>query len=192
MDNEQKIRQIAQQVVFESNNSSQFNVTPIPFHTHNGSDSPKVNAVNLIYNDKLLTGIVGENETTRFTINLGIANPTSIQAFGITRNNLAGAAIKKSSYNGNAQLGNCFQQNAVNVPPNGQNVVQTCSNIFFDNTSGAWVPSCQVALNYLAIADINNPSTTAYLQVISYDNTSITFLAFAATDWRLTVNLIIT
>jgi hypothetical protein len=190
--NEQKMREIAQEVVFENTNSSQFAMSPVPFHTHNGLDSNQVSAVNLIYNDKLLTGIIAENETTKFTINLGIANPTSIQAFGIARNNLAGAAIKKTVINGNSQLGNCFKQSAISVPPDQLNIVQVCSGTFFDNTTAAWVPTVFVDSRYLAFGDPNNISTTAYIQVLSYDNTSITFQVFAAADWRLTVNLIIT
>lgn len=191
---EQEIRQLVQDMITQNGSSSQFNLTPTNFHQHNGFDSMKIQAKNLVYNDKVFTGIVAENETTQFTLNLGIVNPTSIKLNGIARNNLSGAAIKKTTINGFAELGACYFQTDFNSQQQEPvDVQQMNGGTLFDNTSGAWVPSVFTSGGtYIAMADPSNPTTTAYLKVLSYTNSSITFLAFAADDWRLTVNLIIT
>lgn len=42
------IKQIAQTVFDENQNVSQFGVSSVPFHTHNGSDSNRINASDLV------------------------------------------------------------------------------------------------------------------------------------------------
>lgn len=207
--NKEEIQKLIRETINDSTNTSQYAVSNSALHTHNGIDTQKINAKNLIYNNKLLTGITASNENTILTLNQGIFNPTSILLYGIARNNLAGAAIKKTTITGNAQLGNCFLQTATNpalatsldVNSYSRSVVQGCSGTIFDNTSGAWVPSVfTVSTGFTTgtgflneyIATASTDFTLATLSVISFDQTSITFHVVVAADWRLTCNLIIT
>jgi len=191
MENEQIMRKIAQDVYQENQTRGQFSPQKIPVHTHNGIDNQKINAKNLIYNNKILTGITAEAQAvTQVTFSLGIFNPTSVTVYGIIRNNLAGTAVKKASFTGNAQLGSCFELTSFTSISSQKSVVQACSISSFDNTTGSWVPSVSTTASYLGAFD--SIGTNAYIKVVSYDNTSITFEVFADTDWRITCNLIIT
>ncbi len=197
---EQKMREIAQQVYLESQTRGQFSPVKIPVHIHNGIDNQKISARNLVYNNKIITSIFAQEQPVSLvTLDVGVFNPTSIKAFGITRNNLAGAAVKKSSFSGAAELGTCFSvTSATNINNIPQNVAQMCSGSFFDNTTGAWVPTAYVVgINNASfptglLGSSNIAGTFAYVRVVSFSNTSITFEQFADSDWSITCNLIIT
>lgn len=188
-----KIRQLVREEIGNINGDSQFNVSATNYHTHNGLDSQKINSKNLVYNDKVLAGLVVSNETTQFTLNLGIQNPTSIKLSGIARNVLSGTPTIKSSIVGFAELGVCYNQTSFNTQSDAQDIVQMCTVTEFDNTTGTWLPFVITAGNYIAAADITGSTANyAYLQVLSYTNNSITFLGHADADWSIAVNLIIT
>lgn len=69
--NEEYIKEIAQQVYDQNSASNQFAVSQTPFHTHNGSDSPKLSFSTLVdrseFVNVVLPGILG-----RTTNNWGV------------------------------------------------------------------------------------------------------------------------
>lgn len=96
---EQQIRQIAEQIYNEKAQAGQFAVSQTTFHTHNGIDSPRINAANL--SGTITTNPAGSNgdvqfnnngvfgaDTGNFTydINTGLLNAPYIEAF----NNVTG------------------------------------------------------------------------------------------------------
>lgn len=55
MDNfEQKIKDIAEQVYDEQSAADQFAVSTVPFHTHNGSDSPRISFTDLVNRNEFI------------------------------------------------------------------------------------------------------------------------------------------
>lgn len=82
--NEQQVRKIIQQELYKANNASRFNgVTAVVDHIHNGVDSPKIKAENVIPSVSV-SGSITFSQQTRYTINLNSSfTPSFILAYGI-------------------------------------------------------------------------------------------------------------
>lgn len=80
---EQKIRQIVQQELQRSNNASRFTVNSIPQHTHDGINSPKIKAENVVPAASIV-GTVSFESVATYRLNLNaFFTPRHISATGI-------------------------------------------------------------------------------------------------------------
>ena len=188
---EKQVKKLIQQGIQEASASTRFQLTPVSRHVHNGLDSPNVSAVNLIYNNKVLTGLTATGETTLITIDTGVANPTTIYSFGFARSPVSGTATSKTNFQGQAQLGNCFTQTSINAPSTKSSIIQICSGTqFVDPGSGIYTPSVFVNDLYIATG-VNLDPTKASIQVVSFSGTKITFNIIVDVAWEIICNLII-
>lgn len=95
MPNEQRIRQIVQEELQRSNNSSRFQLNTIPNHIHNGKDSPKIKAEDIIPSASVLGTIEMATEGRVYTLNLNSSfTPKLITAHGIITGTYAGSAVR--------------------------------------------------------------------------------------------------
>ena len=82
---EDKIRQIAQNVVDSNSNRNQFNVTSIGFHHHTGQDAPNVNFPDLRQKYMILPyTIFGTNAATATNYSVFFTAPSAMTILGIT------------------------------------------------------------------------------------------------------------
>ncbi len=80
---EQKIRQIVQQELQRSNNASRFAVNSIPQHTHDGINSPKIKAKNIIPSVSV-SGRVTFAQIAEYKLQLNSSfTPSHIQLYGL-------------------------------------------------------------------------------------------------------------
>ena len=137
---EEKIKQIAESVaqsVYNQNQSgSQFAVSQIPFHTHNGTDSSRVKQGSIIPGT---TSLIGLKSIASETLTLNTTQDiTIISLCGFAANNVSAPATKRAIINGNAQLGSCFNYtgwpgSATSIPVVGtiSSFLQTCNSMYF-------------------------------------------------------------
>ena len=101
--NEQQIRQIVQQELQRSNNASRFSINSIPQHTHDGINSPKIKAENVIPSVSVIGSIslATEGQTYNLLLNSSFT-PQVIICHSIVSN--TSGEIYRGAYFGMAQL----------------------------------------------------------------------------------------
>jgi hypothetical protein len=101
--NDAQIRKIVQEEIRRSNDASRFRVNAIPEHVHNGTDSPKLNADNIIP----ATSVVGNVEFSQkktYKINLNSSfTPQRVVVNGIASGTYDGVQVR-STFSGIALL----------------------------------------------------------------------------------------
>jgi len=100
---ENKIRQIVQQELQRSNNASRFSVNSIPQHTHDGINSPKIKAENVIPSTSVIGSIslATEGQTYNLLLNSSFT-PQVVICHSIVSN--TSGEIYRGAYFGMAQL----------------------------------------------------------------------------------------
>ncbi len=78
---EDKIRSIAQSVFDENSGANQFAVSQTPYHTHNGSDSQRINQKNIIPNTRALGSITMAHTATNYAFGITF-NPVRVLLYG--------------------------------------------------------------------------------------------------------------
>jgi len=107
--NEQQIRSLIQQEIARSNSGGRFGFSNLPFHTHNGTDSPQVKGENITPSGSVTGGFV-INEATEYTLNLNSSfTPQRIDVNGVlTGTSPATAETVRAQFVGTALLGPTF------------------------------------------------------------------------------------
>lgn len=118
--NEDKIREIALQVFQEQLAQTQFNVSSVPYHEHNQTDSPRLPPTSIINfvalpatTDNVTSGVLSKNNISVSTPPYGIIYPTPVIR-GV------GAGVFNAFNGGDAPFGSfvCFMpNNATTNPP---------------------------------------------------------------------------
>ena len=94
-----QINQSIQDALDQRENDNQYNPSPIPFHTHNGTDSPLVNSVNsgtgtvttvsVVTANGVSGSVANPTSTPAITLTLGAITPSSVAATGtVTGSNI--------------------------------------------------------------------------------------------------------
>lgn len=97
---ENKVRQLIREEMSRSNSGNRFAVNNIPFHTHNGVDSPKIQEDSLIQSVSV-SGNITFSASDEYTIYLNSSfTPSSILAYG----NIVGATAERYMSIGSASL----------------------------------------------------------------------------------------
>lgn len=78
---DKRIRQIVKEELARSTTRKQFGMQDVPFHTHNGKDSPNVNQASIKPNIRSM-GSITFSRTTRYYLDVTF-NPTAIQFYGV-------------------------------------------------------------------------------------------------------------
>ena len=104
---DEQIRAIAQQVFNENSQGGQYSVYPTSLHTHNGTDSLKINQNDILPGTRINSGSVAFSQQTRYTLGITF-NPTRIDFFG----NAIGANLVFTVTAANATAGATYTNNS--------------------------------------------------------------------------------
>jgi len=125
---ENKIRQIVQQELQRNNNASRFTINSIPQHTHDGVNSPKIKAENIIPAVSVSGNIDFAREDT-YTIYLNSSfTPSRIQLYGVAYS-LTGTLTFTSSSPETVTIGTVYEIEDGSGVPTGQTVTITTAGI---------------------------------------------------------------
>lgn len=196
---EQKIKQIAEQVYAEKTLKSKYGVTQVPFHTHNGVDSVRVNEKDMIHNIRNYTRLLADTSEV-FTLR-NVPNISRLSLKGFIANNAGGnPTTKRAIVNGEAYFGRCYTFTGVGSVIS---VTSTATGVPFIQSSNAMYLSVTGSGITLAVSNrvsvgpflaIATDGTTEFLnlEILSYDNGSILFdLSIqSGQSWLLQVDLI--
>lgn len=164
----------------------------IPPHTHNGNDGLRLNARDIVPNNKYLSGLIVTEPGGTGSITNGIFNPSKITFYGIARTPTSGTATTKCVLNGEAQLGNCFELIPPQIVPDANNVIQANTSSTFTKVAGAWVPTVNEGSTYMVEVYDGSFSLVGYIDIVSWTNTSINFNSYMAPGWTIIGNIIVT
>jgi hypothetical protein len=191
---EQKIRQISEQVYAEKTLKSKYGVSQVPFHTHNGIDSTRIDEKNVLHNIRNYTRLMAD-ESTVFNIR-SVSNVDKLTLKGFVANNADGSpATKRAIINGEAYFGRCY--NFTGVAPNistspvqGIPFVQS-SNALYTEQGMSAVFRVAVSPSLAFVTD--GSSDIVELLITSYNNGLIEFdlQMQAGQNWLLQVDLIL-
>lgn len=102
--NEQQIRQLIRQEMRNGQNSSRFGLNSVPFHTHDGVNSPKVKEDNVIPSVSVIGSIRMATQGAIYTLGLNSNfTPQNIQTYGAIRGTYNGSTVRAITV-GSAQL----------------------------------------------------------------------------------------
>jgi hypothetical protein len=149
---ENKIRQIVQQELQRSNNASRFSVNSIPQHTHDGINSPKIKAENIIPAVSVSGNITFAREDT-YTIYLNSSfTPSRIQLYGLAYS-VTGTLTFTAASPETVTIGTVYEIETSAGVPTGQFVTITTAGINVTSivtTGTATTPASTGNLNKVA------------------------------------------
>lgn len=195
---EDKIKQIAQQVYQENQAKNQNTTFKVPKHIHNGVDSPAVNQDNIVAGTYSMCGIT-ETSSEIFTIET-FPNVNNISLYGIA----ADALGRKATISGEAFIGNCFaygDQGGGSVTyiklTGGQysNIIQTAISAYFDTTTTTFDTthvrvnasgSIGTGINDYLIYVKDAVNVVASMKIVSWTDNTITFQTVLTSPWYVT------
>lgn len=175
------------------NNANRFNVNSIPFHTHNGVDSPAINQSNIQPGIRA-SGSITFAQSTDYHLGLTF-NPTSILFYGAAIYNPGGITIRAQCI-GNAQLGPSFYfqpNDSTSVVPgqNLQNIIQSSSMMLVDSTNPD-VPVVRVIVDEGHLVDVEYSGIMARATVVAFDSNGVTIRVHVEPDWSIIGNYVVT
>ena len=133
-------RSEAQRIYSQNQSTGQFGVNQTSFHTHNGTDSPRINQNNITTGTTAFLdfGVSGSGTGTINTLQ----NITFITGHGIAYDTSANPIVKKALITSEARLGKCYlynwQGNTDNIPVSGgftEPYLQKCNAAYFDTSN---------------------------------------------------------
>jgi len=177
--------------------ATQFGVNKTPTHTHNGTDSVRINEVDLVGNVKYGFGIQGIYSGAPEVIQMrAIPNMSKITLFGFGANNVSGPATKRALFNGHAAFGRCFTFDdpgalvTPTIPVQGINLLQGGNGYYTDSTD---VAKTRVSFSNENIIYVTDDSGSAILTMTidSYDQNVIQLtLDITNADWQIFFSII--
>lgn len=189
MENENKIREIVQQVIAENQTRGQFSPMKIPIHTHNGIDNARISEVNLIHKVTFSLPFTSVSSETFQVIN--VPNPTGFQFHGIAagpsaRGSISGCARFGSGFLFNQTTGTDFSTLSGN-DATAMTILQSCNSVY---NSGSTTRANYSSINFLYVTD--GSTVFAQATVTAYDSSSITIETELESGWSIIGDLIIT
>lgn len=174
--------------------TKQFDLSKIPSHVHNGTDTNKINQKDIIPSQKftafLVTTLTGAG-TEIDTIN-NIPNFTRIDFNGFAANNAGGgAATKRAIITGLAVTGNCvaYYSNGTSTGTSPVPIIMASNALYVDSTdlTKAQVSAANIYLCYA----VDNTGAVIVSTTVSFTSSTITFTTTVASGWKLQGSLVI-
>lgn len=190
---EQVIRRIVREEIAKTSSSKRFDVQNIPYHTHNGIDSPRVNESSLVQSTSV-SGSITFEQTTQYTLQLN-ANftPSNILAYGIVVDSASSPTVRCISV-GSANAGPAFyfQPGGSTFVVTGgpqQDIIQ--SSTYFAHIGGT---STRALTSEGHIVSIEyGGSIHARATVLSFSKSGIVIdVPFLDSGWSIIVNYVVT
>lgn len=167
--NEQQIRSLVQDEIRKTNGANRFQLSSIPRHIHNGTDSPKITQSNVLLGFRA-EGRITFAQQTQYRIGITF-NPTAIYLQG----NVIGNAGERFIIVGNAQLGASFYMQpgtTTSVITGGpvQSLIQ--STTYFGVDSGG---AFHTVADEGHIVDVEYPLATVHARatITKFDSTAV-------------------
>lgn len=187
----------------------------VPPHQHDGVDNIRINAKNIIPNNKFQSFLVSSNGggtiffgnsvttisnspgTGVTSAPLSVTNPTQMLFYGFAANNNGSGSTYKATINGNAQFGNCYKFSNDLVLTK-ESIVQCCNGMYIiPDPTTVFAVKVFADSRYLAtIFEIDGTpwgnTNPVVLEVTNFDSKSITCVATLADGWILDGTIVIT
>lgn len=167
----------------EKSANDAFAAFQVPNHTHNGLDSPRVNDVDVISNNKLFTTIIATNDGTPnvLTISQGLSNPKRVDVTSIITN-----GSTRTVTTGSAELGLAYI-----VLPNGSPLDSTNNPTsiaqLYSSVTNTGTSLVHAGRDFVAVGFNSSDAEVVKLQVSAFTETSVTFSApLLETGWTIT------
>lgn len=164
--------------------ATQYGVPKVPYHVHNGVDSSLVNEVNLVIGNKLST--VFQSETSGIFTLRNVPNIRRIVMHGLSSD-----GDDVNTCTGEAIFGRCYGFEGsdadvvitTNTP--GVPFIQGCTFLTIRGGGAAFTPGISNIYTF-ATADGN-----ALLELIDYNNGTLTFELTLDPDWSVSIDIMI-
>lgn len=197
-----EIQKLIQNEINSYMNTKQYNVSKIPNHLHNGTDTNKINGADIVNNAKMYSFLV-QTKSETFTITNLIPNINRISFYGFSANNADGsAATKRCLLNGEAYLGNCIEFSGESsvmtgnkisaaTTPRRKSIIQSSNALYTDTANFNKTKVAASGLNLLYCVD-DTGAVVTQLTILSWNGTSVTFEAYVASNFKIQGNLLFT
>lgn len=194
---DKRIRQIVQEELQRSNNAKRFSVNNIPFHTHDGINSPQIKEESVIPSTSV-TGSITFAQATTYRIGLNASfTPRTIQTYGIVTGT-DGGAVRVITV-GSAQLTPTFY-----LQPNDSTSVVT-GNLQFPFNGKPAQSSCYLSVERGGTSDFYAQVSEDHIVSVAYSgikaratvmgysrNEVFIDVPFLETGWEIILNFVIT
>ncbi len=175
------MRQIAEEVYKSKQSVDVYSSFQTSSHNHNGVDAPRVSESDLIPSNKYrLTGIFPAGDGN--LVLTGVSNPSSIAFYGVAT---SGGSGGRAVVNGIAYLGSCFEASSDNLAQSSPIDILQSSNGLYINTSNVNTAFPLFSSLFLVFVETNAPAVVATVEVVRYDNQSITLDIHIVVGWQL-------
>lgn len=185
---DKNIKDIANKAIKAEQKRAKYGLSNLGLHTHNGTDSPRINESDLVRNIKIYAQIAADSSPPNpATLTIpNVPNLNSIKFYGY-----AVKTDERATINGEAQFGRNYLYNGTTFVSlsSGSPILQS-SNYFYSNEGSG---TFQVGLATIYLAYVNDGSSdVATVEVVSYSNGIVSLTSTMAAGWSLIGNLILT
>ena len=197
MDND--LQNQIQQGIKDYMDSSQYGVTKIPSHLHNGVDTSRISQKDIISSDIHFAFYI-EDVSEDFTINNVPKYITELNFSGFAANNKVGAATKRAIINGKVFFGKAYTYTgsgtaiSMSSTPNvSYSFIQSGNSMYVDSTDltknrvgasqGLYDPVAHTG-GFVTVTD-DTGAVVASLGVKSFVGDTITLTSFLGTNWKI-------
>ena len=180
---ESKIKQTIKEEIQNYMDRKQFDISSIPFHTHNGLDTSRINENDLLPADNFTASIVmGTAGSEVFTISK-VPNFSLLTFYGVATNGAFGGGPynEKASIVGEARVGKLYDINTATGSDlysdgvlNANNYYQICTSNYTDITLLSKQLVTASKLGFVYVHDGTNQVALASITSISNDSIEIT------------------
>lgn len=191
--NEDKIRQIATEVFNEQLMQTQYAVSSIPYHLHNGTDSPQLSQANINPYFRVNCNFTMSTDGQNYTLNLNfVANRIDFTGTAVHRT--AGTIDKRAIITGIGFIGgnnytlNGLTSSSIGITSGTRplTIIQGCNSL---TTDAAATPAFAVFSSQASLIRAVQPGTGADVVnsvIQSWSNTSIVLHTTLVSGWEIT------
>lgn len=192
---EDKMKKIAEQVFDEKLKQTQYSFKGLPFHTHNGTDSPKIPESSTTASFTANCALTMATDGQTYTIGLNFQGKR-LDFDGIALHKTAGTIDKRAIVIGMARLGNSYElqadsNSAVVVGGEIKKFRQGSSALCTDEAA---TPVFAASRSQNFIAFVQQPgtgATVAQAEVVSFSSSSVKIKVTLASGWELQGNMFV-
>ncbi len=188
---EAQVKKIASDVFDQKLNDTQYGFNSIPFHIHNGTDSPKIPFSSLQASNRANGSITMATDGNVYTVGLNFQG-TRVDFNGTAVHKTTGVIDKRALVNGVAFLGPSYiigplSSTAITVSGKQQALVQGSSSLTVYDDSGTLVVKAITSQTSIVFV-VDNPGATQVARaiIINFSSSNFKILVQLAAGWEIT------
>lgn len=179
-------RQAAEEVYKER--GTQYGVPTVPYHIHNGIDSPEITQTNILPGYRALATITMATDGATYTLG-GNAGGTQLLFYGTAVHNSGGVDMR-AICTGNCQLGQSYKfvaqsGTSVTTGDHALSLIQGSSALFIDSSGASPVFRVWASEENLVFVKDASSAEVAVATVQDFGDGFIRVKATLATDWSI-------